>query len=527
LKRQHKKCCFKLNKAFNYWLSAISCSDKNFPHPILDMQLTDIFNLSLVGRAKETAIEFDGATGKSLSLTFGELDARSNQLANLFSSRELKRGDRVGFFLSNCVEIVDIFLACVKTGIIIVPINVLYRKRELGHIIADAEPKAVITTNEMASLIPSGTEVWNVAEISNSALEFDKNFERISIEGDEAAAIVYTSGTTGRSKGAILTHNNFAANAVNLTACWQITSEDRYLAVLPLFHVHGLGNGIACWLLSGCLMRLSERFDIKTAPEIFESFEPTLFFGVPTVYIRLLELPDERAKQIGEKVRLFVCGSAPLPANILDDFRQKFGHTILERYGMSETLMNLSNPYEGERRAGSVGFPLPGVSVKIVNSVMKPVNVGEIGELLVRGANVCAGYWNRPDANEEAFTDNWFRTGDLAEKSSDGYFTLRGRRSELIISGGFNIYPREIEEVLLEQIGVKEATVCGIADKRRGELPIAYIVADENFDEKTVEEACRNSLASFKVPRAFIRVESLPRNALGKVQKHLLPPWKD
>jgi malonyl-CoA/methylmalonyl-CoA synthetase len=490
------------------------------------MQLTDIFNLSLVGRAKENAIEFDDAAGKSSSLTFGELNARSNQLANLFSSRGLERGDRLGFFLQNRVEIIDIFLACVKTGIIIVPINILYRTRELAHIINDAAPKAVITTSEMSSLIPAGTEVWDVAEISKSALEFEKNFERVSIDGDDAAAIVYTSGTTGRSKGAILTHNNFAANAVNLTACWRITHEERYLAVLPLFHVHGLGNGIVCWLLSGCLMRLSERFDIKTAPEIFESFEPTLFFGVPTVYVRLLELPDEKATGIGKKMRLFVCGSAPLPANVLEEFRQKFGHTILERYGMSETLMNLSNPYAGMRRAGSVGFPLPGVSVKIVNSEMNPVNEGEIGELLVRGANVCAGYWNRPDANEEAFIDGWFRTGDLAEKSSDGYFTLCGRRSELIISGGFNIYPREIEEVLLEQTGVKEAAVCGIADKKRGEIPVAYIVADENFNERAVEEACRAALASFKVPRAFVRVESLPRNALGKVQKHLLPPWK-
>ncbi len=490
------------------------------------MQLTDIFNLSLVGRAKETAIEYNDANGKSAALTFGELDARSNQLANLFSSRGLKRGDRVGFFLSNCVEIVDIFLACVKSGIIIVPINILYRERELGHIIADAAPKAVITTSETASLIPSITEVWDIVEISKSALQFKKNFERISIDGDEAAAIVYTSGTTGRSKGAILTHNNFEANAVNLCACWRITSADRYLAVLPLFHVHGLGNGVICWLMSGCQMRLTERFDIKTAPGIFESFAPTLFFGVPTIYIRLLELPDEQAKRIGEKMRLFVSGSAPLPANVLEEFQQKFGHTILERYGMSETLMNLSNPYAGERRAGSVGFPLPGISVKIVNSEMNSVNEGEIGELFVRGANVCAGYWNRPDADQEAFIDDWFRTGDLAQKSSDGYFILCGRRSELIISGGFNIYPREIEEVLLEQKGVKEATVCGIADKRRGEIPVAYIVADENFNEKAVEEACRNSLASFKIPRAFIRLESLPRNALGKVQKHLLPPWK-
>ncbi len=495
-------------------------------YQLLFMQLTDIFNLSLVGRAKETAIEFDDADGKSSSLTFGELNERSSRLANFFSSRGLRHGDRLGFFLSNRVEIIDIFLACVKTGIILVPINILYRTRELDHIIADAAPKAVITTAEMAALIPSETEVWDVLEISNSALDFDKNFERLSIDGDEAAAIVYTSGTTGRSKGAILTHNNFAANAVNLCACWRITDEDRYLAVLPLFHVHGLGNGVACWLLSGCLMKLVERFDIKTAPEIFESFEPTLFFGVPTIYVRLLELTDERAKKIGEKMRLFVCGSAPLPANILEEFRQKFGHTILERYGMSETLMNLSNLYEGTRRAGSVGFPLPGVSAKIVDSEMNPVKDGEIGELLVRGTNVCAGYWNRPDAKEEAFADGWFRTGDLAEKSSDGYFTLCGRRSELIISGGFNIYPREIEEVLLEQKGIKEATVCGVADKKRGEIPVAFVVADGDFDEKTVEENCRRMLASFKIPRAFVRVESLPRNALGKVQKHLLPPWK-
>jgi malonyl-CoA/methylmalonyl-CoA synthetase len=490
------------------------------------MQLTDIFNLSLVGRAKEAAIEFNNSSGETLSLTFGELDTRSNQLANFFKSKGLQRGDRVGFFLSNCVEIVDIFLACVKTGIIVVPINILYRDRELGHIIADATPKAVITASETASLIPPGTEVWDVAEISKAALSFNKTFKGISIDGDDAAAIVYTSGTTGRSKGAILTHNNFAINAVNLCACWGITSEDRYLAVLPLFHVHGLGNGISCWLLSGCRMKLTERFDIKNTLEIFESFQPTLFFGVPTIYIRLLELHERQAKQIGDKMRLFVCGSAPLPGNILEEFRQKFGHTILERYGMSETLMNLSNPYFGERRAGSVGFPLPGVSVKIVDSEMKHVKDGEIGELLVRGANVCAGYWNRPDANEDAFIEGWFRTSDLAQKSADGYFTLCGRRSELIISGGFNIYPREIEEVLLEQKGVKEATVCGIADKRRGELPIAYIVADDSFDEKTVEEACRSSLASFKVPRAFVCVESLPRNALGKVQKHLLPPLK-
>ena len=271
-------------------------------------------------------------------------------------------------------------------------------------------------------------------------------------------------------------------------------------------------------------MRLAERFDIKFAPAIFENFQPTLFFGVPTIYVRLLELSDDQAKRIGASIRLFVSGSAPLPAQTLEDFQTKFGHRILERYGMSETLMNISNPYEGERRAGSVGFPLPGLSVQIRNLEMQAVADGEIGEVWIKGPNLCAGYWRRPDATAEAFIDGWFRTGDIGERSADGYYTLRGRRTDLIISGGFNIYPREIEDVLLEQPGIREVVVCGVPDARRGELPVAYIVADENFDEAAVAEVCSKSLASFKQPRAFVKGESLPRTALGKVQKHLLPP---
>jgi malonyl-CoA/methylmalonyl-CoA synthetase len=494
------------------------------------MQLSDIFDLSLMGRATAEALDYDRADGTTATHTFGELDARSNRVARLLMARGLTRGDRLGFFLPNRVEFIDLFLACVKMGVIVVPINVLYREREISHIVGDAEPKAIVTTAELAPHIPTGAEVWNIDELSVAAYTHDGARVRITLDGDDPAAIVYTSGTTGRSKGAVLTHNNFASNAVNLLACWRITEADRYLAVLPLFHVHGLGNGVHAWLASGCRMRLAERFDINRAPTWFEAFQPTLFFGVPTVYVRLLELPDEQARRIGAKMRLFVSGSAPLPAQVLEAFRAKFGHTILERYGMSETLMNISNPYEGERRAGSVGFPFPGVSVKILDAAMQPVAEGEVGEVWVRGPNVCAGYWRRPDATAEAFVDGpdgrWFRTGDLAESAADGYITLRGRRTELIISGGFNIYPREIEEVLLEQPGVREAVVCGVPDERRGELPVAYIVAVETFVEAAIAEACRQSLASFKVPRAFVRVESLPRTALGKVQKHLLPPWK-
>jgi malonyl-CoA/methylmalonyl-CoA synthetase len=325
---------------------------------------------------------------------------------------------------------------------------------------------------------------------------------------------VYTSGTTGVSKGAILTHNNFAANAVNLLACWQITSADRFLLALPLFHVHALGNGLHCWLMSGCRMRLLERFEHQKATEEFLDFRPSLFFGVPTIYVRLLETDPAAAPQIGSRMRLFVSGSAPLPPHVLEDFRALFGHTILERYGMTETLMNISNPYVGERRPGTVGFPLPGVSARIADD----------GELFLRGPNVFSGYWRREDATRAAFVDGWFKTGDLATESPDGYFTLCGRRSDLIISGRFNIYPREIEEFLLEQPEVAEAAVAAVADRVRGEVPVAYIVPrGDAFDAADLDRRCRDKLASFKIPRAFLRVESLPRNALGKVQKHLLP----
>ena len=487
------------------------------------MQLTDIFNLSLAGRAAAEALEYNRADGSIATLTFGDIDARSNAMARVLTARGITRGDRLGFFLPNCVEFINLFLACVKLGVIVVPINVLYREREITHIVSDAEPKAVVTTEELAQSIPAGANVWRIAELTAAASIQAATRVWAAMDGDDPAAIVYTSGTTGKSKGAVLTHNNFAANTVNLLACWRITSEDRYLAVLPLFHVHGLGNGIHAWLASGCKMKLVEKFDLTRATAWFESFQPTLFFGVPTIYVRLLELPVAQATRIGERMRLFVCGSAPLPAQTLEEFQAKFGHRILERYGMSETLMNISNPYEGERRAGAVGLPFPGVSVKLLNPAKQPVTDGEIGEVYVKGPNVCAGYWRRPDATVEAFVDGWFRTGDLGERSGDGYYTLCGRRTDLIISGGFNIYPREIEELLLDQPGVREVVVCGVPDERRGELPVAYVVADDSFDEAQTEAACRQALASFKVPRAFVRVESLPRTALGKIQKHLLP----
>jgi malonyl-CoA/methylmalonyl-CoA synthetase len=478
------------------------------------LNLTDLFDLSLRGRRDAVALEFQDRT-----YTFGAMDARSNRLAQLLARRGLKQGDRLCVYLANSVEMIDLYLACVKLGVIFVPINILYRDREMAHILNDAEPVALVSDADFSSAAP----VWNPTQLSGEAQALPDEPPRVAIDGDAPAGIIYTSGTTGTSKGAVLTHNNFAANAVNLVACWQIASADRFLLALPLFHVHGLGNGLHSWLLSGCRMRLLERFERQTAAEAFLDFRPTLFFGVPTIYVRLLDFPEEQARAIGRFMRLFVSGSAPLPAQVLEEFRAKFGHTILERYGMSETIMNISNPYEGERRPGSVGLPLPGVSVRLLNEEGRPAADGETGELFLKGANIFAGYWRRPEATEAAFRDGYFKTGDLAVREPDGYYTLCGRRSDLIISGGFNIYPREIEEFLQEQDEVAEAAVVGVPDRVRGEAPVAYVVMTSALEPQALEQRCREKLASFKVPREFIAVERLPRNAMGKIQKHLLP----
>jgi malonyl-CoA/methylmalonyl-CoA synthetase len=479
------------------------------------MNLVTLFDQSLTGRRDKPALEFEGTR-----LTFGDLDARSNRMAQALRRRGLERGDRLCVYLPNCIELIDLYLACVKLGVIFVPINILYRSREIAHILTDAMPKAAVGIDKG----PAGAGLWRVDELIEQAAGEAAERPQIPLDGDDAAAMVYTSGTTGASKGAILTHENFAANAVNLLACWRISENDRLLLPLPLFHVHGLGNGLHCWLASGCHMRLLPRFERHKAVEEFLTCRPTLFFGVPTMYVRLLEAPAAEAAEIGRRMRLFVSGSAPLPVQVLEEFRALFAHTILERYGMTEALMIMSNPYEGERRAGTVGFPLPGVSVRLLDEEGRQVPDGVTGEVHLKGPNVFSGYWRREQATREAFRDGWFRTGDLAARSADGYYTLEGRKSDLIISGGFNIYPREIEEFLAEQPEVAEAAVIGVADRVRGEIPVAYIVPRGEFAAELVEARCRERLASYKIPNRFIVVESLPRTALGKVQKHLLPP---
>jgi malonyl-CoA/methylmalonyl-CoA synthetase len=498
------------------------------------MTLPQLFALSFIGRRDRPALDWQGRT-----YTFGDLDVRSARLARVLAARGLAPGDRLAAYLPNQVALVDLYLACARSGFIFVPVNILYRGRELRHIVADCEPRALVAASPPDVAVP----VWSADELAAEAASAPEHGGPDGIGGGEAAAgptgaslhedtpavLVYTSGTTGAAKGAILTHGNLVANASALVTAWQIDASDRLLLALPLFHVHGLGNGLHTWLASGCRLRLLPRFDRETIAGELVAFETTLFFGVPAMYARLLEVDEPMARAIGRRMRLFVSGSAPLPPPVFEAFRSRFGHDILERYGMSETLMTLSNPYAGERRPGTVGFPLPGVSVRLVDASGNPPAPGETGELWVRSPSVCAGYWRNPAATREAFVDGWFRTGDLAARSADGYYTLKGRLSDLVISGGFNIYPREVEACLEEHPDVAEAAVVGRPDAVRGEVPVAFVVPRPGraLDPAALEAHCRARIASFKVPRAFTCIEALPRNALGKVQKHLLPSSRE
>ena len=487
------------------------------------MNLLDRLDRTLKRSGQRGALECAGR-----EFTFDQIQNRSNRLANRLADDGFEAGDRIAVYLSNCVELIEVYLAALKLGLIFVPINVLYRGREISHIVSDAEPRGAVTSGDLEALLQpalatlTDAHLYHVEDFAGLTRDASPERPTASADTDTPVAIVYTSGTTGRSKGAVLTHGNFAFNAEALIDCWRITPDDRLLLPLPLFHIHGLGNGLHTWLFAGYRLRLLERFRKETIAQEFLDFRPTVFFGVPTMYERLLDVPPETAREIGSFMRLFVSGSAPLPAATLERFEKLYGHVVLERYGMSETMMNISNPYDGERRPGSVGLPLPGVSIRLEGN---DAPSAETGEVLIKGPNVFAGYWRQPEATKAAFTSRgYFRSGDLAVRSPDGYYTLQGRKTDLIICGGFNIYPREIEEFLNEQPEVGEAAVVGEPDAVKGEAPVAYIVPSEGgpLDGDELCSRCREHLASFKVPRRIVTVEQIPRNALGKIQRHLL-----
>ena len=489
------------------------------------MSLLPLYDRSLVARARRPSLVYEVADGARLEVTFGDLEIRSNQMARVLRARGLQAGDRIAVFLKQRIEVIDVWLAAAKLGLIVVPVNVLFRERELTQILHDAQPSAVVIARDLTRLIPREFKAWDVDALNAEAAAQPTSRVAVPTTADTPMAIMYTSGTTGRPKGAMLTQGNFAVNGLALVTAWEVTDADRYLAMLPLCHAHGLANGLHCWLLSGCHMRLEERFDRTKVAQWLEDYGPTLLLGVPAMFIRLLELSGEQAKRIGARLRLAVSGSAPLSAEVHEKFRALYGSMILERYGMTEALGIAANPYAGERRVGTVGLPFAHVALKICDEAGNAVPDGTTGEVWIQGPSVCPGYWRRPEATAETWCDGWFRTGDLGVRAPDGYLTLQGRVSDLIVSGGFKIDPRELEQVLLESPGVCDATVVGARDAVRGEVPVAYVVVDPTtFDEATLMVRLRSQLASFKQPRAFVRVHAIPRTALGKVQRHLLPP---
>jgi len=460
---------------------------------------------------------------------YDDLDTTAARIAHTLIGAGCERGDRVAVQVDKCWQALALYLACLRAGLVYLPLNTAYQKSELKYFFGDAEPRIIVCRPEnltnIAALRPEATvltlsgDEGTLLELARAAPE---TFDTVVSAPDDLAAIVYTSGTTGRAKGAMLTHRNLASNALTLVNAWGFTRGDVLLHTLPLYHVHGLFVACHCALLSGSRMLWLPRFD---AAEVIDRLPHTsVMMGVPTFYTRLLA-EQGFAEDACRSARLFISGSAPLLPETFNEFRSRSGHAILERYGMSETGMNTSNPLHGERICGSVGPPLPGVTLRVVDSHGRPCAPGSVGGIEVKGPNVFAGYWRMPDKTREEFTDDdFFRTGDLGELLDNGYLKIVGRAKDLIITGGLNVYPKEIEERIDALPGIAESAVIGVPDPDFGEAVTAVVVAKagEAPSEADLIAALKAEIAPFKVPKRVHFVEQLPRNAMGKVEKKTL-----
>lgn len=472
--------------------------------------------------------------------TFEDVENISAQYANALSSLNLPKGSRIAVQTEKSPQALFLYLASLRSGLVYLPLNTAYRDAEVEYFVRDAEPAVLVCDpDRYDSMMSLSSKVGEMAvytmdaegngSISNLANNKKNEFNTVVTQGSDLAAILYTSGTTGRSKGAMLSHANLASNAKVLQQYWGWSSDDVLLHMLPIFHVHGLFVASHGALIAGATTIWLPKLDVNQALQYLP--QSTVMMGVPTYYVRLLDNP-EFDKNICKNMRLFISGSAPLLTETFNTFEERTGHRILERYGMSETIMLTSNPYypdQGQRIAGTVGRPLPGVSVRVVDDNDKPVPAGDIGHVQVRGANVFSGYWRMPEKTKEEFTDDqWFRTGDMGcfggDSIPDNYLSIVGRNKDLIISGGYNVYPKEVELLLDEQPGVLESAVIGVPDADFGEAVVAVIVPREgaNPDTNKIIENLKTQLASFKVPKQVRLINSLPRNTMGKVQKNIL-----
>jgi len=493
----------------------------------MNANLYSILRAGFPGDDRATCFELaDGRT-----IDYGTLDALSGRFANAFAAAGCRRGDRVAAQVEKSWEAIALYLGCLRAGLVFLPLNTGYQKNELAYFFGNAEPSLVVTrrTGEATArqVAPRGAAVLTLEENgTGSALEAahseSETFDTVTSAPGDPAAILYTSGTTGRSKGATLSHRNLASNARVLAEYWGFTGKDVLLHALPIYHVHGLFVAVHCALLAGARMIFLPRFEARQVVSLLP--RATVMMGVPTFYTRLLAEPSFDA-QACRTMRLFVSGSAPLLAETFAEFEQRTGHRILERYGMTETGMNTSNPLDGERIAGTVGLPLPGVTVRIVDAQGVPCRPGQIGDIQVKGDNVFGGYWRLPEKNAEEFTaDGFFRTGDMGEWLADGYLRIVGRAKDLIITGGLNVYPKEIEEAIDAIPGVAESAVVGVPHPDFGEAVTAVVVRTKGSSvaEADVIGRLKTDIASFKVPKRVHFVDELPRNAMGKVQKNVL-----
>lgn len=438
-------------------------------------------------------------------VSYGDLGNRAARFAGGLERAGADVGDRVLVQVPKCVDFVALYLACLRRGIVFVPLNTAYTDAEVAYFVDDAHPALVVRD----------------ADALAGFADADPLTEVLDRQGDDWAAMLYTSGTTGRSKGAMLSCRNLVSNARALHDAWQFRPDDVLLHVLPVFHVHGLFVALHCAWLAGATVRFHARFDPERA--LADLRRSTVLMGVPTHYHRLLDRTSIDRADV-EGIRLFTSGSAPLLASRHDEFAERTGHRIVERYGMTETMILTSNPVDGEQVAGTVGFPLAGVDLRVAPGESGDEPGEEPGTVEVRGDGVFLGYWGLEERTAESFRDDgWFVTGDVGSLDTDGRLTLAGRGSDLIIAGGFNVYPREIEQVLDAVTGVEESAVVGVPDADLGERVVAVVVpaAGAGLDEGELVDACQ-ALAPFKRPRAFVLRDELPRNAMGKVQKTVL-----
>ncbi len=467
-------------------------------------------------------------------LTYGDLEADSARLAGALRKLGVEKGDRVAVQVEKSPRAVLLYLACLRSGAVFLPLNTAYTPAEIEYFLADSGAKLFVcdpTRRDVLAPVAAKAGVRAVETLGTrqdgSLLQQAAAASTSSVNAEcgpeDLAAILYTSGTTGRSKGAMLTHDNLASNAQTLVAHWRFTDKDVLIHALPIYHTHGLFVAINVVLLAGAAMIFLPKLD----PEEILRLMPraTTLMGVPTFYTRLLQ-QEGLTHGAAANMRLFISGSAPLLAETHRAWQARTGHAILERYGMTETNMNTSNPYAGDRIAGTVGFPLPGISLRIADpETGAAVAQGDIGMIEVKGPNVFKGYWNMPEKTAAEFrADGYFITGDLGLIDDRGYVHIVGRGKDLVITGGFNVYPKEVEDEIDALPGVVESAVIGVAHEDFGEGVTAIVVSEKGaaIDEKTVQATLENRLAKFKLPKRVIFVDDLPRNAMGKVQKNVL-----